>query len=76
VPGLIQKIIQSCGLQDQSAEHTTPATMILHSDLTGPACEHLWNYRSIISMLNYLSSSTRPDIAFVVHQCACFTTAP
>jgi hypothetical protein len=27
-------------------------------------------------MLNYLASSTHPDIAFAVHQCACFTTAP
>jgi hypothetical protein len=27
-------------------------------------------------MLNYLASSTRPDIAFALHQCARFTTAP
>jgi hypothetical protein len=27
-------------------------------------------------MLNYLASSTRPDIAFAVHQCARFTSAP
>jgi hypothetical protein len=27
-------------------------------------------------MLNYLASSTRPDIAFAVHQCAKFTTNP
>jgi hypothetical protein len=27
-------------------------------------------------MLNYLASSTCPDIAFTVHQCARFTTAP
>ncbi len=75
-PGLIQKIISACGLQDQSAKHDTPATLILTSDLTGPAREHSWNYRSIIRMLSYLASSTRPDIAFAVHQCACFTTAP
>jgi hypothetical protein len=74
--GLIQKIISACGLQDQSAEHTTPATTILTSDLHGPAREHSWNYRSLIGMLNYLASSTRPDIAFAVHQCARFTTAP
>jgi hypothetical protein len=75
-PGLINKIISACGLQDQSAEHHTPATMILTSDLTGPPHEHNWNYRSIIGMLNYLATSTRLDIAFAVHQCARFTTNP
>jgi hypothetical protein len=74
--GLIQKIISACGLQDQSAEHSVPATTILTADLDGPPREHSWNYRSLIGMLNYLASSTRPDITFAVHQCAKFTTAP
>jgi hypothetical protein len=74
--GLIQKIISACGLQDQSAEHNTPATIILTSDLHGPAWEHSWIYHSLIGMLNFLASSTHPDIAFAVHQCARFTTAP
>jgi hypothetical protein len=39
-----------------------------------PSREHSWNYRSLIGMLNYLAASTRPDIAFVIHQCARFTT--
>ena len=75
-PGHINKIITACGLQDQSSTHNTPSTMILTADATGPPREHQWNYRSIICMLNYLASSTRPDIAFAVHQCARFTTAP
>jgi len=75
-PGLINKIITDCGLQDQSSQHNTPANMILTADLTGPPREHSWNYRSIIGMLNYLASSTRPDIAFTMHQCARFTTSP
>jgi hypothetical protein len=47
-PGLIQKIITTCGLQDQSAEHSVPATTILSADLDGPPREHSWNYRSLI----------------------------
>jgi hypothetical protein len=74
--GLINKIIAACGLQDQSAEHHTPATMILTADSDGLPREHSWNYRSLLGMLNYLASSTRLDIAFAVHQCARFTTAP
>jgi hypothetical protein len=42
----------------------------------GPAREHSWSYRSLIGMLNYLASSTRPDIAFTLHQCARFNTNP
>jgi hypothetical protein len=30
----------------------------------------------MIGMLTYLSTSTRPDIAFAVHQCARFCTSP
>lgn len=60
-PGLINKIITACGLQDQSSQHNTAANMILTAD---------------IGMLNYLASSTHPDIAFAVHQCARFTTSP
>jgi hypothetical protein len=49
---------------------------ILQADQDGPPREHNWNYRAIIGMLTYLSTSTRPDIAFAVHQCARFSVAP
>ena len=35
-----------------------------------------WNYRSIIGMLLYLSTNTRPDIAFAVSQAARFSNHP
>jgi hypothetical protein len=35
-----------------------------------------WNYRSIIGMLLYLSTNTRPDIAFAVSQAARFSNNP
>ncbi len=73
-PGLIQ-IISACGLQDQSAGHSTPATISLTTDLEGSVQEHSWNYHSLIGMLTYLASSTHPDIDFAVHQCAHFTSA-
>ena len=28
-----------------------------------------WKYRSVIGKLNYLEKSTRPDLAYAVHQC-------
>jgi hypothetical protein len=33
-------------------------------------------YRSIIGNLNYLEKSTRPDIAYAVHQCARYSSCP
>jgi hypothetical protein len=75
-PGLIQKIIAACGLQDQSTTHDTPATTILVPDQYGLPRIHHWNYQSLIGMLNYLAASTRPDIAFAVHQCARFSSNP
>jgi hypothetical protein len=49
-PGLINKIVTACGLQDQSSTHQSPSTVILTADPLGPLWEHSWNYRSIISM--------------------------
>jgi hypothetical protein len=74
--GLIQKIISYCGLELESNEHKTPAAAILHADPTGQPRLQDWNYRTAIGMLTYLSTSTRPDIAFAVHQCARFSVAP
>jgi hypothetical protein len=76
-PGLIEKIIQECGLETESKQHKTPAiTKILHRDSSGAQREHAWKYRTLIGMLTYLSMSSRPDIAFAVHQCARFSTCP
>ena len=35
-----------------------------------------WNYRQVIGMLNYLSSTTRSDISMATHQCARFCEDP
>ena len=76
-PGLIDKIIKECGLEHDSKQHKTPAiTTILQKDSDGAQREHTWKYRTLIGMLTYLSMSSRPDIAFAVHQCARFSTCP
>ena len=76
-PGLIRKIIQACGLDAESKRHDTPAiTTILRKDENGAQREHAWKYRTLIGMLTYLSVSSRPDIAFAVHQCARYSVCP
>jgi hypothetical protein len=76
-PGLISKIVEACGLEAESKRHDTPAeTKILRKDIEGAQREHTWKYRTLIGMLTYLSVSSRPDIAFAVHQCARFSQNP
>ena len=35
-----------------------------------------FHYRSMVGQLNYLTSSTRPDIQFATHQCSRFSVDP
>jgi hypothetical protein len=45
-------------------------------DLDGELFAEKWHYRSILRKLNFLEKSTRPEIAYAVHQCARFTSNP
>jgi hypothetical protein len=77
-PHLIQSILKDLGLTSESNTRTIPA---LSSKILGPHrhsqlhSEH-WHYRSVIGKLNYLEKSSRPDIAYAVHQCARFSENP
>jgi hypothetical protein len=63
-------------LQDSGDKPTPAVPCPLGKDEQGLPCEGSWKYASIIGMLMYLASNTRPDIAFAVHQCARFTHCP
>jgi hypothetical protein len=56
----------------------TPAKLseILTARLNSNDFNNSLNYRSIIGKLNYLEQGTRSDIAYIVHQCARFTSCP
>jgi hypothetical protein len=76
-PGLIGKVITTCGLENESNEHKTPADKILYSTSPNDTPRELqWSYRQVIGMLNYIAATTRPDISFAVHQCARFSANP
>ena len=36
----------------------------------------IWNYHSVIGMLNFLTNSVHPEITYAVHQCAWFCENP
>ena len=48
----------------------------LGKDENGPPRREKWSYPSAIGMLLYLSSNSRPDIAYAVSQCARFNHCP
>ena len=50
--------------------------MPLGKETTGATRKETWSYPSIIGMMLYLASNSRPDIAFAVHQCARFNQCP
>jgi hypothetical protein len=57
---------------------TVPAlsSKILQRDEKAPSYCGSFHYRSVIGKLNFLEKSTRPDIAYAVHQCARFCEDP
>ena len=44
--------------------------------LEGASQTSTWEYRSIIGLLNYISGSSRPDIAYAAHLAAIFSANP
>jgi hypothetical protein len=62
----------------KNAIRTVPAlsSNILQRDENAPSYRGSFHYRSVIGKLNFLEKSTRPDIAYAVHQCARFCEDP
>lgn len=75
-PGLINRILEATNMQDCRPNAIPAAMKPLGSDPDAEVMDESWNYRSIVGMLQYLSTSTRPDIAFAVSQIARFSTNP
>ena len=74
--GLIQKIIDATGMGECNPNRTPSTKEGLSSDENGEPMTDSWNYRSVIGMMLYLSTNTRPDISFAVSQVARFSHKP
>ena len=77
-PKLIDSILQDLHFQTNTKPKTTPAhtTKLLDHDLDGKPFGGEFHYRRVIGKLNFLEKSTRPDLAYAVHQCARFSINP
>jgi hypothetical protein len=73
--GLINRILEAMDLNNANPKDT-PATEAVRANKQSPSFDGKYNYRSIIGMMMYLTSSTRPDCASAIHQCARFSHDP
>jgi hypothetical protein len=74
--GLIDKILKHCNMTECNTKSTPANQTPLGTDANGPSFDKSFDYASIVGMMMYLSSNSRPDIQFAVHQCARFTHCP
>jgi hypothetical protein len=74
--GLIKKIIETAGMSDCNPNWTPASTTPLGLDPDGEPMNESWNYRSVVGMLLYLTTNTRPDLGFCVSQIARFIHGP
>ena len=74
--GLIDRIIRTMGLDSANSVRTLADQKPLGANKDGAPCKEQWSYASFVGMMMYLSSNSRPDIAFAVHQCARFMHNP
>jgi Reverse transcriptase (RNA-dependent DNA polymerase) len=76
---LIQSILGDLGLLgDNVTTKSTPmaSSKLLSRHPNSPPFDGHFEYRRVIGKLMYLEKSTRPDLAYAVHQCARFSHDP
>ena len=74
--GLANEVLKTVGMLDSNNKIAPEATMPLVTDADGPPFDEPLEYSSSAGMFIYLSRNSRPNIHFVVHQCARFTHNP
>ena len=74
--GLIRKVLEATGMEHSYGLPTpTKVEAPLGTVVNDSEAKRDWpnSYASVIGMMLYLASKTRPDKSFAVHQCARFT---
>jgi hypothetical protein len=74
--GLIKKIIATTKMENCNPNWVSAAKEALGIDPEGKPMEEDWSYLSIVRMLLYLLTNTRPDIAFAISHVVCFNHNP
>lgn len=78
-PHLIHQILKDLRYDnDDVAIKTTPgaSSRLLSKHNKSAPFDNSFHYRSVIGKINYLERGCRPDISYMTHQCARFTSDP
>ena len=78
-PHLIKQILKDLRLDDDKVKAKNvpaPSSKLLSRHSRSPDFDNSFDYRSVIGKLNYLEKGSRPDIAYITHQCARFAACP
>lgn len=70
---LIAKKLKELNMESCDNSNTPPALIRLGKYVDGNAFNESWEYTNFIGMLTYVSTNSRPDIAYAVNQCVRFT---
>lgn len=75
--GLIKKTLQAASMSDCNPNATPSTGVTLGKDVDGEVWPQTpWKYSSIVGMLIYLCTNTRPDISYAVSCVARFSSSP
>lgn len=74
--GLTKRIVEALQIGHLPPKDTPTTTEPLTKDEDGDPADGMYNYASVVGMLQYLKSHARPEITFAVSQCARFTHSP
>jgi hypothetical protein len=76
--GLINNVLKATNMTNCNAKDSPTESdgQPLGSHKNSRPAKEDWSYSSVVGMLLYLASNSRPDISFAVHQCARFTHNP
>ena len=78
-PLLIKQILDDLRLHEidgRIREIPAKASKILSRHSHSTPHDRPFNYRSIIGKLGYLEKGSRPELAYIIHQCARFRVSP
>lgn len=75
-PTLIDKILDITGLNDCNANYIPADRVPLGLDPDGLPHDETWSYSTVVGMLLFLITNTRPDCAYAVSQVARFNHNP
>jgi hypothetical protein len=77
-PHMNKQVLEDLSFQPNTSSKNIPAlsSVVLERDLHIPPMNRDFDYPHVIGQLNFLEKSTRPKLAFAVHQCSRFSANP